>query len=146
VPSPPKPAAFSFTETLASLNKPQERKSSIHSPEEVKQETEEEKAKRLRKQERRKLRVTFKPDDSLREIRYFEHDPEEDRRNDVSMIPDVSDVGGEGRMLKAHKDREDEDDDGTASEESLAPWNIPTSKLPCRVSFFHFHGSPLGQT
>lgn len=101
--------AFSFSETMADLNKPKE-----PTPTKVVEEppeTEEEKAKRLRKEERRKLRVSWKPDDSLTEVRLFTHDPDEEIGHDESMIRDVSDVGGEGRMLKLHRGLEDLDDE-----------------------------------
>ena len=56
------------------------------------------------------------------------HDPEEELGHDDSMIRDVGDVGGEGRMLKMHKELEimDEDDESNAGEEELAPWRPPS--------------------
>ena len=109
-------------------------------------ETEEEKKKRLRKEERRKLRVSFKPDDSLTEVRIFVHDPEEEMGHDDSMIRDVGDVGGEGRMLKMHKDLEglDEDDDGTNVEEVLAIWNTPTCKISKFFAYSLANVAPSG--
>ncbi|MCJ1397186.1 hypothetical protein MMC11_000378 [Xylographa trunciseda] len=123
----PKPT-FSFAETMANLTKPKEAPSTTKTEESLPLETEEEKKKRLRKEERRKLRVSFKPDDSLTEVRVFVHDPEEEMGHDDSMIRDVGDVGGEGRMLKMHKDLEglDDDEDGTNAEEVLATWNTPS--------------------
>ncbi|MCJ1437640.1 hypothetical protein MMC27_007027 [Xylographa pallens] len=123
----PKPT-FSFAETMANLTKPKEAPLTTKAEETLPPETEEEKKKRLRKEERRKLRVSFKPDDSLTEVRIFVHDPDEEMGHDDSMIRDVGDVGGEGRMLKMHKDLEglDEDEDGTNSEEVLASWNTPS--------------------
>ena len=123
----PKPA-FSFAETMANLTKPKEAPSATKSIDNGPPETEEEKKKRLRKEERRKLRVSFKPEDSLVEVRTFVHDPEEELGHDDSMIRDVGDVGGEGRMLKMHKEREimDEDDDSNTGEEELAPWRPPS--------------------
>ena len=123
----PKPA-FSFAETMANLTKPKETPSTVKLAETRPQETEEEKTKRLRKEERRKLRVSFKPDESLLEIRTFVHDPEEEMGHDDSMIRDVGDIGSEGLMLKMHKelDAMDEDDDGLPGEVTLAPWILPS--------------------
>jgi hypothetical protein len=89
-------------------------------------ETDEERAKRLRKEERRKLRVSWKPDEELTEVRLFTHDPDEELGHDDSMMRDVGDVGGEGRMLKLHKDLDDDDEeDGAGREESLHPYTTP---------------------
>lgn len=97
--------------------------------------TAEEKIKRERRAERRKLRVSFKPDDSLVEIRTFEHDPEEDVGHESSLVRDVGDSRGEGQMLKMHKglDLMDEDEDGVSEEQSFAPWTSPSCKTttPC---------------
>ncbi|CAK3949284.1 Aspartic protease pep1 [Lecanosticta acicola] len=116
--SAPKPA-FSFAETMANLAKPKEEKPKPKLEKEVPQETPEERAKRLRKEQRRKLHVQFKRDDELVSIKYFTHDPEEDIGHDSSQMRDVADVGGEGRMLKQqhHMDIDDEDDMAEESEE-----------------------------
>ena len=108
---------------MANLTKPKEVTSAIKSTENLPPETEEEKAKRLRKEERRKLRVTFKPQESLVEIRTFIHDPEEEMGHDDNMIRDVGDISSEGRMLKMHKELDslDDEDDG-----ELAPWIVPS--------------------
>ncbi|PGH08794.1 hypothetical protein AJ79_05893 [Helicocarpus griseus UAMH5409] len=129
-PTPPPAAApkpgFSFSETMADLNKPKEVSSSKPS-EEVTPETEEERKKRLRKEERRKLRVSWKPDEELVETRLFTHDPEEELGHNDSMIRDVSDVGGEGRTLKLHRglDDLDDEDDPEAREEVIHPYSAP---------------------
>ncbi|KAK4503916.1 hypothetical protein PRZ48_004831 [Zasmidium cellare] len=110
--SAPKPA-FSFAETMASLAKPKEEKPAAKPQKEVPPETPEEREKRLRKEKRRKLRVTFKTGEELVQIRYFTHDPQEEIGHDSSQMRDMTDVGGEGRMLKqqAHMmDIDDEDD------------------------------------
>ena len=118
---------------MANLTKPKEAEPSTKPAENLPPETEEEKAKRLRKEKRRKLRVSFKPDDTLVDTRYFVHDPEEEVGPDDSMIRDVGDIGSEGRMLKMHKglDEMDEDEDSTNDEITLAPWNPPSCKTPC---------------
>ncbi|KAI9881522.1 MAG: hypothetical protein M1830_000085 [Pleopsidium flavum] len=125
--SAPKPL-FSFAETMANLTKPKQAEPAAKAEDNRPPETEEEKGKRLRKEERRKLRVSFKPDDSLTEIRLFTHDPEEEVGHEDSMMRDVDDIGGEGRMLKMHKDYDmmDEEEDGAAGEEILASWNPPS--------------------
>ena len=123
----PKPA-FSFAETMANLTKPKEPASTSKPEENRPAETPEEKAKRLRKEARRKLRVSFKADENLVEVRTFVHDPEEELGHDDSMVRDVSDVGGEGRMLKAHKDLDsmDEEEDPGFNDEEFAPWYLPS--------------------
>ncbi|EFQ99567.1 C-x8-C-x5-C-x3-H type zinc finger protein [Nannizzia gypsea CBS 118893] len=114
--------AFSFSETMANLNKPRERSPS-KLEEDTPPETDEERKKRLRKEERRKLRVTWKPDSSLTEVRLFTHDPEEEIGYDDSMMRDVGDVAGEGRTLKLHHGLDDLDDEDEGwNEESLAPY------------------------
>ena len=128
VPAATKPT-FSFAETMANLNKQKEVK--LSKPEESgPPETPEEKIKRERKLERRKLRVSFKPDSSLVEIRTFVHDPEEEIGHEDSLVRDVGDSRGEGQMLKMHKDLElmDEEEDGAPSEESFGTWRIPSCK------------------
>lgn len=135
-PAAPAKPAFSFAETMANLNKSKEKEPSPSKTEEKQApETQEERAKRLRKEERRKLRVTFKPDSQLVETRIFHHDAEEELGHDASMIRDVSDVGGEGRMFKQHKDMMDidEDDDTATGEENLGEYVTPTCKLTIAI-------------
>ncbi|KKY21566.1 putative c-x8-c-x5-c-x3-h type zinc finger protein [Phaeomoniella chlamydospora] len=127
--TPPVRAAapsFSFSQTLAGLNKPKEVEEK--SVEAMPEETPEEKAKRLRKEARRKLRVTWKSDDTLTEVRLFSHHPDEEVGHADSMIRDVDDVGGEGRMLKMHKDLDelDEDEEAKAVGEDLYPYSPPS--------------------
>ena len=137
-PTPPPVAkpAFSFSETMADLNKPKETVSTKPADDRP-PETEDERKKRLRKEERRKLRVSWKPDDSLTEIRFFTHDPEEEVGHDDSMIRDVGDVGSEGRTLKLHRDLDDEDDeDSELKEETFWPYKPPSS-MPFPRSMYH---------
>ncbi|EOD51449.1 putative c-x8-c-x5-c-x3-h type zinc finger protein [Neofusicoccum parvum UCRNP2] len=95
-------------------------------------ETEEEKTKRLRKEARRKLRVKWADDSTgnktlLESVRLFTHDPDEEIGHDASMVRDVGDVGGEGRMFKQHKDMMDlDDDDDRLSEEDFRKWKMPS--------------------
>lgn len=116
---PPKPA-FSFGELMADLNKPKE--TQVSKPVEDKPpETEEERKKRLRKEERRQLRVSWKPDDSLTEIRLFTHDPDEELGPGDGSRKGIRDVKGEGSVLKLQKELEEleEDDLGGLRETNL---------------------------
>lgn len=99
-------------------------------------ETPEEKVKRLRKEERRKLRVSFKPGDAIADIRVFARDGEEDEREEEighedSMMRDAKDRKMEGQTFKMHKERDfmDEDEDGPPEEQVLGPWRMPSCKL-----------------
>ena len=108
---------FSFAETMANLTKPKEVRAPSKHEETQPPETKEERTKRLRKEQRRKLRVSFKPEDSLIDVRYFTHDPEEELGHDASQVMDVGDIESEGRMFKKqhHLDQDamdiDEDDE-----------------------------------
>ena len=125
---------------MADLSRPRE-PTPTKPAEERPPETEEEKAKRLRKEERRKLKVQFKPDDSLVEVRYFTHDPEEELGHEDSMMRDVSDVAGEGRMLKLHRGMEDfEDEEERAKGEILSAWRRPSGKVLPKL---HLDREPL---
>ena len=124
-----KPASF-FAATLQSINK---QKDDVPSKTEDTRppETPEEKSKRLRKEQRRKLRVSWKADDDLVDVRTFEHDPEEELGHDDSMVRDVGDTRGEGQMLKMHKELElEEEDDYEPTEELPISWHEPS----CRFS------------
>lgn len=117
--------AFSFAQTMASLLKPKEPEAApVKSEKQLPPETAEEKAKRLRKESRRHLRVTFKPDAALVQIKYFSHDPEEEMGHDENFVRDAGDIGGEGRMFKQHKELEVDDDDDEVEME-MQPWKEP---------------------
>ncbi|KAI9833605.1 MAG: hypothetical protein M1819_003558 [Sarea resinae] len=123
----PKPT-FSFAQTMANLTRAKEPEPVSKPVERGPPENEEDRRKRLRKEERRKMRVTFKPDDSLVEVRLFTHDPAEEVGHEESMMRDVSDVGGEGRIFKQHKDMDmmdEEDDEGNAND-SLKQFQLPS--------------------
>jgi hypothetical protein len=124
--------AFSFAETMAKLSKPKEEKPAPKPEKEVPTETTEERTKRLRKEERRKLRVRFRPDSDLVQIRLFTHDPEEELHHDASQVRDVADVGGEGRMFKQQHKLMDLDEEDDAPEE---PENLVEFKEPSLVDF-----------
>lgn len=123
-------SSFSFADTMANLLKPKEPEPSAKAEEQRPPETEEERSKRIRKEERRKLRVRFRPDISLCAIRYFTHDPEEEMGHDASMVRDAGDVHNEGHMFKQHKDMMDVDEDeDQPSEESFREWALPSCEL-----------------
>lgn len=114
---------------MANLNK-QAEAAPVKSEETRKPETPEEKQKRLRKEQRRKLRVSFK-DDDLVQIREFVHDPEEELGHEDSQVRDVGDSKGEGQMLKMHRDLDlmDEDEDYEPPDEVLPDWVTPKGDL-----------------
>lgn len=117
-PPPPKPT-LSFGDILADLNKPKDPVSTKPADDRP-PETEEERKRRLRKEARRKLRVSWKPDESLTETHLFTHYPEEELGPNDSMTRDLGDIKEEGRILKLHKDLDDddnEDEDGIKEEE-----------------------------
>ena len=116
-------AAFSFSDTLANLDKPRESGTIKTLTEDRPPESEEDKKRRLRKEARRHLRVKWKPEASLVETRLFRHDPEEEVGHDQSMIRDATDVKEEGQMLKLHKDLELGDEEEAMEEMELAPWH-----------------------
>lgn len=118
---------------LASITKPKSppktRAEPVRAPE-----TPEEKAKRLRKEARRKLRVQWKPDGELEQIRVFEHDAAEDEGRASNMIQDAHDNRSEGQMLKRGISDDEDEMDVDESEEhqktresSLRPWAEPSA-------------------
>lgn len=86
-------------------------------------ETPEEKARRLRKEARRKLRVSWKPEAELVETRVFEKEDDEDEGRDSNMVRDAGDDKSEGMVLKqrGHIEEDDDDDEELASQ----PWTVP---------------------
>lgn len=124
--APAKGSGFSFASTMAALTKPKEPEAAPTKTEkDVPNETPEQKAKRLRKEARRHLRVTFRPDASLVAIKYFSHDPEEEFGHDENFTRDAGDLGGEGHMFKQHKELE-EDEDDEDDETDYRPWTEPS--------------------
>lgn len=123
-PPPPRPT-FSFGDLMADLNK-QKDPAPVQPAEDRPPETEEERKKRLRKEARRKLRVTWKPDASLTEVRLFTHDPEEE----LGPGDHLGDVKGEGSVLKLHRDLDEleEEDDGGIREEQLFDYYEPSGR------------------
>lgn len=129
-PEPAAPSAFSsISGLLAEIAKPKEAPKTKEEPER-KPETAEETAKRLRKEKRRKLRVVWKPDDQLEEVRIFQHDAAEDEGRGTNMLRDARDNRSEGQMLKMGIQTDEEDDaedDGKPKETSLRKWVVPNT-------------------
>ncbi|KAI1466207.1 uncharacterized protein F4812DRAFT_452078 [Daldinia caldariorum] len=129
-PAPRQPASSTIGGLLAEINseeKPKQAKEPERAPE-----TPEETERRLRKEARRKLHVTWKPDDELTEIRFLEHDTAEDKGRDDSMLRDARDNRSEGQALRASIQREKqgvaEEDDETrekAKDLTLKNWYEP---------------------
>ncbi|KAL2758287.1 hypothetical protein ACRALDRAFT_2025891 [Sodiomyces alcalophilus JCM 7366] len=91
-------------------------------------ETPEERAKRLRKEARRKLRVTWKPEAELVQVRIFHKEAAEDEDN---MTQDAADDRSEGMMLKRRSELTDEDDDEDDLEDR--PWVEPVATDLSRI-------------
>ncbi|KAI4597941.1 hypothetical protein KJ359_003748 [Pestalotiopsis sp. 9143b] len=117
-------------------------------------ETEEERKRRLRKEARRGLRVMWKPDHELEQVRVFQHDAAEDEGRASNMVRDARDNRSEGQALKRARvnsteeqdgDAEKEDDEDEVSEDqpketSLRPWSGPPE-----VEFTHIDQVNPGQ-
>lgn len=86
-------------------------------------ETAEQMTKRLRKEARRRLRVSWKPEGELAQIRVFEKDDEEDRGRDVNQLRDATDDRSEGMVLKRRVNVNVDDDDDDVP---YHPWEAPT--------------------
>lgn len=108
-PAAPAKTTSSFLGFLADMDKKEvvQPKKEEYIPEE----SEEQRKKRLRKEARSKLRVSWKSDAELVETRLFTHDPEEEIGHADSMMRDAGDTVKEGEMLKLHKGFDDLDDD-----------------------------------
>ncbi|KUI74415.1 hypothetical protein VM1G_09810 [Cytospora mali] len=93
-----------------------------------KDETPDEKARRLRKEKRRHLRVSWKEGDDLTDVRIFHKDIAEDEGRASNMIRDARDDRSEGMVLRqglkggTQLDDEDEED-----ELPYRPWFEPPS-------------------
>ncbi|KAK5454264.1 hypothetical protein LTS15_006264 [Exophiala xenobiotica] len=125
----PVPKTASATSSLLGLLADMEKKPEKETKKvtEIPNETEEEKAVRLRKEARRKLRVSWKADSELVETRLFTHDPDEEIGDGDSLKRDAGDTGREGEALKLHKTMEElEDDEDEDSFEELEPYTPPS--------------------
>lgn len=94
-------------------------------------ETPEEKARRLRKEKRRHLRVTWKEGDALTEVREFHKDVGEDEGRASNMIRDARDDRSEGMQLrKANQAQFEDEDEDEPTEEWSTPIGIDFSAIP----------------
>ncbi|OAA68089.1 c-x8-c-x5-c-x3-h type zinc finger protein [Niveomyces insectorum RCEF 264] len=100
-------------------------------------ETADEKAKRLRKAKRRQMRVSWKPDDELTQVRIFTKDKDEDGGRAKNLLRDAGDDRSEGLALKQslkkgiHFEDEDEDVQNVYEEDEedelpYRPWFEPS--------------------
>lgn len=114
---------------LDQIQKPKEKPKQQEEPTRA-PETPEETKLRLRKESRRHLRVTWKPDEELADIRVFEHDTAEDKGRDHNMLRDARDNRSEGQMLKQRfQENDDEDEEEKAKEVAIRSWYTPTPFL-----------------
>ncbi|KAI0429717.1 hypothetical protein F5Y09DRAFT_249707 [Xylaria sp. FL1042] len=128
----PEPQSSSVSSTisglLAEIAKPAEKPKPPERPVKA-PETPEERERRLRKEKRRGRTVTWKSDEELVQIRYFEHDSTEDEGRASNMIRDARDNRLEGQMLKqmqrSMQEGDDEEDDGNPTETDIRPWVPP---------------------
>lgn len=115
--------SFSFADAIASIGQTKEVSMKRKVEDDKPPETEEERQKRERKESRRSLRVRWRPDALLVEIRLFTHDPEEEMGHNSNLLRDAADVKNEGRMLKLHKDLRIDEEEDMPEEVELAPWH-----------------------
>ncbi|KAI0383306.1 hypothetical protein F5Y04DRAFT_32485 [Hypomontagnella monticulosa] len=129
-PTPQQPASSAIGDLLASIQQPKEEPKQeeptkpIESPEELE--------RRLRKESRRHLRVSWKPEGELAEVRIFEHDTAEDKGRDHSMLRDARDNRSEGLRLKQNVQDMDDEGDGISDgniHEYYEPIPYPESGL-----------------
>jgi hypothetical protein len=122
-------ALSGISSLLASINTPKA-EAAAPVPKEVKKtdshETPEQKAKRLRKEARRKLRVSWKPEGELVKIKIFEKEDSEDEGRAHNMIKDAADDRSEGMVLKQRADVEEDDEDDDVP---YQPWEEPTKGI-----------------
>lgn len=136
VPKPPvkKPESHStgsstISGLLAEIAKPAEKPKPQERPVNKISETAEERARRLRKESRRGRTVTWKSDEELVQVRFFEHDTNEDEGRASNMIRDARDNREEGQMLKKQQQMQrnmqdgDDEDDGNPAETPIHPWS-----------------------
>ncbi|CAI4215314.1 unnamed protein product [Parascedosporium putredinis] len=133
VPRPSKSSSASsalggIASLLDSINAPKaEAKPPAKEPKEERErkETPEEREARLRKEARRRLRVTWKADDQLEQVRFFHQEDEEETGFDSRMIRDAADDKGEGMVLKRRGQGLEEEEDDEEDELPYRPWLDP---------------------
>jgi len=117
----PKPDAKSAKDSDSEREKDRDREKEVV----VKDETPEAKQKRLRKEARRKLRVSWAPESELTQIKYFTKDDDEEEGFEARLTKDAGDDKSEGLVLRQGnilEEDEDEEDDIP-----YRPWLEPTS-------------------
>lgn len=121
---PPSSTTSNIGSILSQIAKPKEipkPKSPERAPE-----TPEETARRLRKESRRHLRVSWKADPDLTQVKVFEHDTAEDKGRDKNMLRDARDNRSEGQMLKQRvQDNDEEEVEEKQEELELRAWHDP---------------------
>ncbi|KAI3333231.1 hypothetical protein F4824DRAFT_253253 [Ustulina deusta] len=127
-PEPQSSVSSTISGLLAEIAKPAEKPKPPERPVKA-PETPEERSRRLRKESRRGRTVTWKPDEELVQIRFFEHDSTEDEGRAGNMIRDARDNRLEGQMLKqmqrSMQGEDDEEDDRNPTETDIRPWAPP---------------------
>ncbi|KAI0479716.1 hypothetical protein F4859DRAFT_446833 [Xylaria cf. heliscus] len=125
-PEPQSSMSSTISGLLAEIAKPAEKPKPQEQPVKA-PETPEEKSRRLRKEARRGRTVTWKPDDELVQVRFFEHDSTEDEGRASNMIRDARDNRLEGQMLKQmnKKKGDGEEEEGNPTETDIRPWVAP---------------------
>ena len=127
----------SFLGLLANIGKEPEKE--VKKDDDISDETEEQRAKRLRKETRRKLRVSWKADENLVETRLFTHDPDEELEQGDRLKANAG-GGREGEALKSNKnldDLEDEEDEETFED-------LNSYSLPSDIDFSYLEDTSLG--
>lgn len=124
--SAPAPSS-SFLGFIADMDKPKD--APKVKLEEIPNETAEARDKRLRKESRKRLRVTWKSDQDLVETRIFEHDPDEETGHEDSMMRDVGDTAKEGEMLKRHHTEVEDIDDDDDEVDFYTPHEVDFSEM-----------------
>lgn len=129
-PAPPQaPRTSVLGSLLDSINAPKPEPKKVESIKRA-PETPEEKKKRERKESRRHLRVRFKEEGELEEIRLFTHEKAEDEGRDVDMLRDAHDDRSEGMMLKQRVDTESIDDEEDATMVDAQDIDINSQEWP----------------
>lgn len=104
----PSSSSSGFSALFAEINAPKEEIKAARAPPEIVpdlKETDQDRERRLRKEKRRRLnlRVAFKADPQLTEVRIFHKEDGEDDGPEGNMTRDAADDKAEGKMLKASR-------------------------------------------
>lgn len=129
---------FSIIATLDDLARSREISTPAQPKPAAPEETPEQKEKRLRREQRRKLVLRFADDDNLNQIRYINTNREDDNEGESgNLVRDAGDAKGEGLMFKEQLSKQkqglDEDD------EDDTPYSPPPGKFFERPVFGQLH-------